>query len=91
MPHAKASTLPNAEALSVRVLLRLPSVIQATGLGRSTIYKLVAEKKFPAPVRLTSRAVAWRRGDIERWTSERPLATHQAAGYARRARRPKES
>ena len=75
MPHFKASTL-DTESVSARVLLRLPIVIQATGLGRSTIYKLVAEKKFPAPVRLTSRAVAWRRGDIERWTSERPLATH---------------
>jgi predicted DNA-binding transcriptional regulator AlpA len=40
------------ESVSVRVLLRLPIVIQATGLGRSTIYKLVAEKKFPAPARL---------------------------------------
>ena len=75
MSHPKASPL-DTESVGVRVLLRLPIVIQATGLGRSTIYKLVAEKKFPAPVRLTSRAVAWRRGDIERWTSERPLATY---------------
>ena len=74
MAHSKAST-PDTESVSVRVLLRLPIVIQATGLGRSTIYKLVAEKKFPTPVRLTSRAVAWRRADIERWTSQRPLAT----------------
>ena len=58
------------------MLLRLPIVIQATGLGRSTTYKLVAEKRFPAPVRLTSRAVAWRRGDIEQWTGERPLASY---------------
>ncbi len=76
MPHSKASTLLDAESPGVRLLLRLPTVIQATGLGRSTIYKLVAEEKFPAPVRLTSRAVAWRRGDIEQWTSERPLAAH---------------
>ena len=75
MSHPKASPL-DTESVGFRVLLRLPIVIQATGLGRSTIYKLVAEKKFPAPVRLTSRAVAWRRGDIERWTSERPLATY---------------
>lgn len=43
MPHSKASTL-DTESVSVRVLLRLPIVIQATGLGWSTIYKLVAEK-----------------------------------------------
>ena len=75
MAHPKASPL-DTESAGVRVLLRLPIVIQATGLGRSTIYKLVAEKKFPAPVRLTSRAVAWRSGDIERWTCKRPLATY---------------
>jgi len=37
--------------------LRLPKVRQRTGLGRSTIYHLVARGLFPAPVRLTLRAV----------------------------------
>lgn len=36
-----------------RVLVRLPGVIRMTGLGRSTIYRLMAERKFPAPVKLT--------------------------------------
>ena len=31
-------------------LLRLPVVLQVTGLGRSTLYKMVAEDAFPAPV-----------------------------------------
>jgi prophage regulatory protein len=76
MSYPKALARTDADLISVRSLLRLPTVIQATGLGRSTIYKLVAEKKFPAPVKLTGRAVAWRRGDIERWTEERPVASH---------------
>jgi predicted DNA-binding transcriptional regulator AlpA len=35
-----------------RVFARLPTEMQATGLGRSTIYRLVAGGAFPAPVHL---------------------------------------
>ena len=35
-----------------RVFARLSTVMQATGLGRSTIYHLVASGAFPAPVHL---------------------------------------
>jgi len=47
-------------------LMRMPTVIRWTGLARSTIYRLIAEQKFPAPVVLATRAVAWRRVDLER-------------------------
>jgi prophage regulatory protein len=40
------------------LFLRLPAVIKLTGLGRSTIYRMVADKSFPGPVRIASRAVA---------------------------------
>ena len=58
------------------LLLRIGMVIRVTGLGRSTIYRLVASDEFPPPVRLTRRAVAWRRSDLERWTSARQSAAH---------------
>lgn len=63
------------EAPSPR-FLRMPMVVRMTGLGRSTIYKLISEKKFPGPVKLGSRAVAWRQADLDRWSEERPLSTH---------------
>ncbi|MCR5867572.1 AlpA family phage regulatory protein [Aquincola sp. J276] len=49
--------------------------MRLTGLGRSTIYRLMAEDDFPTPVRLAKRAVAWRRVDLEQWSSERCLAS----------------
>ncbi|MDP3833268.1 MAG: AlpA family phage regulatory protein [Hydrogenophaga sp.] len=52
------------------------SVMKITGLGRSTIYRLVACQKFPSPVRLTSRAVAWRSTDIDAWSENRPVVAH---------------
>lgn len=58
-------------------LLRLPAVLQVTGLGRSTLYKLVAEDAFPAPVKLAKRAVAWRQDDVRRWTSGRISTSHR--------------
>lgn len=56
--------------------VRLSGVMRMTGLGRSTIYRLMAEEKFPLPVRLAKRAVAWRRIDLDRWSAERPVASH---------------
>jgi prophage regulatory protein len=58
------------------LLLRLPAVMKLTGLGRSTIYRMVAERRFPTPVRITNRAVAWRRTDLDQWSEARPAATH---------------
>lgn len=58
------------------LLLRIGVVMQLTGLGRSTIYRLMADRQFPTPVRLSKRVVAWRRSDLEHWTEGRPTATH---------------
>ena len=62
--------------LAPRLFARLPTVLHATGLGRSTLYRLVAAGSFPAPIRLGARAVAWRWVDIDHWSSSRP-STHR--------------
>ena len=56
--------------------MRLPMVIRWTGLGRSTIYRLIAAQQFPPPVVLAARAVAWRLADLERWSADRQTASH---------------
>ena len=61
---------------ATELLLRIGTVVRVTGLGRSTIYRLVAHDQFPSPVRLTRKAVGWRRVDVERWTNERDAVTH---------------
>lgn len=48
--------------------LRLKEVMALTGLGRSTIYKFMAdETDFPKSVPLGGRAVAWVESEIEEW------------------------
>jgi prophage regulatory protein len=57
---------------SMQRILRLPAVLQATGLARSTVYRMMAEHTFPAPVRLGKRAVGWRYDDVRQWMKGRP-------------------
>ena len=74
-PHtsqAQEARQPSEQAL----LLRIDAVIRTTGLGRSTIYRLVTAGDFPAPVRISTRAVAWRRTDVETWSAGRPSTAH---------------
>ena len=72
--NAKPESVTTQDAIAL--LMRMTAVTRMTGLSRSTIYKLMAERRFPSPVRLSSRAVAWRRADLERWSEERPPTTH---------------
>ena len=56
-------------------LLRLPAVLKVVGLRKTAVYQRVRSGEFPAPVQLTTRAVAWRAQDIEAWIHSRPLAS----------------
>ena len=53
-------------------LLRLPAVLERTGLGRSALYDLMAAGRFPRPLQIGARAVAWREDEIEEWIRTRP-------------------
>ncbi len=59
-------------------LVRLPVVEDRTGLGKSSIYAGVKARTFPAPVRLSARAVAWRESDVDQWIAERTTARGQS-------------
>jgi len=48
-------------------ILRLPVVLDRTGLSRSTVYQRVTEGRFPLPVSLGARAVGWIEAEVEEW------------------------
>ena len=52
-------------------LIKLKAVMECTGLARSTVYKFIAEGRFPKPVKLGARMVAWVEGEIQQWILER--------------------
>jgi prophage regulatory protein len=49
-------------------------VVQTTGLGRSTLYRLISMGKFPVPLKLSNRSVAWRLAEVEAWVESRQRA-----------------
>jgi prophage regulatory protein len=48
-------------------LLRLREVCTLLATSRSTIYKWVADGRFPRPVKISERSVRWKVADIESW------------------------
>lgn len=55
-------------------ILRLPGVMEATGLSRSSIYAFVGQGTFPQPLRLGARAVGWKEADLRAWLDSRLVA-----------------
>lgn len=52
-------------------LLRLPDVLNRTKLSRSRLYELLADNKFPAPVKLGGKILAFSDKEIEEWIEAR--------------------
>ncbi|MCT5252112.1 AlpA family transcriptional regulator [Pseudomonas aeruginosa] len=48
-------------------IIRLREVISATGLARSTIYKLMGTNEFPQSVLLVGRSVGWVESEVQAW------------------------
>lgn len=57
-------------AKQLRSFLRLKEVKAVTGMSRSWIYDAVQRGKFPAPISLGARAVAWDSADIADWQDD---------------------
>jgi prophage regulatory protein len=51
--------------VAVDRLLRLPQVLQLVPVSRSTWFSGVRSGRYPAPVRVGLRAVAWRQRDLQ--------------------------
>ncbi|HEX8233357.1 MAG TPA: AlpA family phage regulatory protein [Caulobacteraceae bacterium] len=49
-----------------RQLIRLPQVMARTGMSRSWLYGAIAQKRFPAPVKI-GRASGWDAAAIDGW------------------------
>lgn len=52
-------------------VLRLPEVKKMTGLSRSSIYAMVANKSFPKPIKLGERAVGWLETEVAEWIASK--------------------
>ena len=62
---------PSAGAAMPR-LLTLRDVTAATALSRSAVYALMAESRFPKPIRVGARAVRWVEQEVLDFIASRP-------------------
>lgn len=53
------------------VLLRLPEVLEVTGLSRTQLYGLVDRRDFPRPIKLSGRTIAWPGSAVDGWVRGR--------------------
>lgn len=51
-------------------LVRLDEVKRRVGLGKSMIYRLIQEGKFPAPYKLSPFASRWSEREIVAWIDD---------------------
>lgn len=52
-------------------IIRLKEVTHLTGLARSTVYKYLAEGKFPKSVPLGDRSIGFLESEIQEWIMAR--------------------
>jgi prophage regulatory protein len=60
-------------------LLRLPQVMEMTGLRKTKIYELNAEGAFPRRVRITAHSVGWVEAEVQAWLAQRVESSAQAS------------
>ncbi|HLS81310.1 MAG TPA: AlpA family phage regulatory protein [Steroidobacter sp.] len=61
-----------------RRILRLPQVIDKTGLGRDSIYRGGREDWFPKPVKISERASGWFEDEIDAYLERRAALRDQS-------------
>ena len=52
-------------------ILRFPTVIEKTGLSRSTIYLKVSEGEFPKPISLGANSIGFLEAEVDKWIESR--------------------
>jgi len=59
-------------------IIRLKTVLDRTGLSRSTIYRKIAEGTFPAQIKISINGAGWRESDVSLWVAD-PISWHTNA------------
>lgn len=63
-------------------IIRLPEVMRRTGLKRTTLYRLVRGRAFPAQVVMSPNCVGWYLSEVEAWIADPAGYTYAASSRA---------
>jgi len=65
----------NNTAPRVPKILRMRQLVEAVGLSRTSIHRLMSKGLFPKGIRIGINAIGWELADVEFWLFERRMAT----------------
>lgn len=69
--HAATPAILSAvPTLPVTGFLRQPQVLAFVPISKSTLWRRIQARSFPAPVKLSARVTVWRAEEIRRWITE---------------------
>lgn len=71
-----ANTPPHTPRPLPRVI-KLPAVVDQTSLSRTTIYRLISQGAFPAPIKIGPNAVGWLQQDVSEYIMARKVESMQ--------------
>ncbi|ASA50329.1 AlpA family transcriptional regulator [Salmonella enterica] len=52
-------------------LIRLPEVQRRTGYSKAWLYRLMSQQRFPSPVKIGTRAIAFVESEVDEWINQR--------------------
>jgi prophage regulatory protein len=71
-------------------ILRIRTVLQRTGLSRSTLYRKINDGTFPRQVQISVHGAGWRESAINHWVAD-PVGWQVGEGAAEPQPRPASS
>lgn len=54
-----------------KTLIRMSETMRRTGYGKAWIYRLIGDGRFPKPVKIGSRSIAFVESEIDEWIDQR--------------------
>ena len=74
-PSADSPAAPPWPALPDTGFLRQPQVLSFVPISKSTLWRRVHARTFPAPLKLSERVTVWRVEDVRLWMAQQGAAT----------------
>lgn len=68
-------TSSNNTVPRVPKILRMRQLVEAVGLSRTSIHRLMSKGLFPKSIKIGINAVGWELSDVEFWLFERRMAS----------------
>ncbi|MBL7637999.1 helix-turn-helix transcriptional regulator [Atlantibacter hermannii] len=62
------------------IFIRMPEVLRRTTYRKAWIYRLISQGRFPQPVKIGSRSVAFIEREIDEWVNQRIAERDRSKG-----------